>query len=56
MGISELGGFGNFLAHSGGVKAPDWYITAFMSPNRSRAHIPEDISAVGPNWERTCVE
>lgn len=56
IGISELGGFGNILAHSGGVNAPDWYITAFMSPNRSQSHRPEDIFAMGPNWERACIE
>lgn len=56
IGISQWGGFGNFCAHSGSLDSSNWYITAFMSPNRSHAHRPEDISAVGPNWERTCIE
>lgn len=56
IGISEWGSFGNFFSHSGSVDAGDWYITAFMSPDRSNVHRPEDASAVGPNWERTCVE
>lgn len=38
------------------MDAGDWYITAFMSPDQPNVHRPEDASAVGPHWERACVE
>ncbi len=56
IGISEVGGFGNFLYHSGSVNASDWYITTFMSPGRSNVRGSEDTSMAGSDWERACIE